>query len=674
MKATVGIDIGGTFTDVLTYGENGLIFSLKLPSAPDPSRSFKSAIAVLLSLNSQSSQLLYSTTVATNALLQNKLPRIGLIVTAGFRHMLELNRAQQENDEQAHRPLVPLECIREVDERINAQGTVQTPIAAEEAQGITTWCRQQGLTTIAVSLLHSYRNPEPERRLKKLLLTEDPTLQVILSSDVLPEFREYERTVATCLTAGLHSLMGEHLSDVIQALEGQEISTPPLIMQSSGGLQSVERVSQRPLATVFSGSSAAAVGLAQLGVACGFSNVVTFDMGGTSTDITLIQEGQPLLTTHGQVGGYPIRTPMIDVTSIGAGGGSIAQVGTDKRWHVGPLSAGAEPGPVCYGKGGSEVTVTDANLLLNRLPTSLLNGEIPLSKNAAKEALGQFGQPRHKDTVETARDILQLVNYSMCGAIRRVCTQRGLDPRESVFMAVGGAGPLHAADLATLLGMTTVCIPAHPGFAAAAGLFAANMREDFAATYPDDAPSLDLVHIAQIFTDLESKAQVAFSSEEPAENVQIFRSLEFHYAEMSTNLTIDLPQETLSDEALQQALVQFHQKHERLCGFSFQGRKDVILSTLRVVVVATRPEFPFTTRADQTAPVQPVSNRSVFFFESQGFIDCPIYSRTMLGAGASLTGPAIIEQYDSTTLVPPNFHVGVDIFGNLILTRHLPTN
>ncbi len=676
MDTTVGIDIGGTFADILVHNENGQVCHKKLPSCPAPADSFRAAFSVLLTQHLLPSTLRYSTTVATNALLQNTLPRIGLLITAGFRHILELNQPQQEGGEGSSqavpsRPVVPLEYIREVTERLDAQGNVQTPLAAEETHAIVAWCRAQNLKTIAVSLLHSYRNADHERRLQKLLLAEDPSLHVILSSDVLPELREYERTVATCLNAALQSLMGTHLKRVRHCMQESGISRPLLFMQSSGGLQSAESVGQRPLATVLSGPSAAAVGMARVGATSGFSNfsnLVTFDMGGTSTDISLIQDGRPLLTTHGQVGGYPLRTPTVDITSIGAGGGSIAQVGPDGRWHVGPLSAGADPGPACYGKGGTAATVTDANLVLQRLPTSLLEGELPLSREAAEKALFAFGQPRRKSAAQTAQDIIQLINHTMCGAIRRVCTQRSLDPRESVLMAAGGAGPLHAAELAELLGIPTVVIPAYPGFAAPLGLLGADIREDFAATYPHNASSLDPNQLTQIFTDLEQQAQAAFTQQQLPEAIrQCSRSVDFHYVDMSTHLTIDLPQGRLTSGILHHAVTQFHHKHEHVCGFSFQDRKEVSLSTLRLTAIAALPKPSLPTIAEQTGPLQPIDTRPVFFFESHGFIPCPVYTRTLLGAGASLTGPAVVEQYDSTTLIPPHCQASVDRWGNLIL-------
>ena len=674
MTTTVGIDIGGTFTDVLVYNGNGSVFHKKIPSSSDPAESLHAAFSVLRTQHLSPGTLLYSTTLATNALLQHRLPRIGLLITAGFRHILELNQPQQEPDDGSSpslpsRPVVPLEDIHEVTERLDAQGNVQISIVAEEVPAIAAWCHAQNLKTLAISLLHSARNPEPERRLRALLLAEDSSLHVLLSSDVLPEAREYERTAATCLNAALQSLLGAHLSRIGRSMQEGGLHQPPLVMQSSGGLHGGERVSQRPLTTVFSGPSAAAVAMARVGDASGFSNLVTFDMGGTSTDIALVRAGQPVLTTHGQVGGHPLRTPMVDITSIGAGGGSIAQVDPDTRWRVGPLSAGADPGPGCYGRGGTQVTVTDANLLLHRLPPSLLGGALPLSQEAAEKVLFAFGQARCKSATETAQDIVQLVNHTMCGAIRRVCTQRGLDPREATLMAGGGAGPLHAADLSALLGISTVVVPAQPGFAAPFGLFYADVREDYAAPAPPDA-TLDPQRLTHLFTQLEHQAEAALSQQSiPAAPRKFRRSADFHYVDMSTHLTLDIPQGRLTSDILHQAVTQFHHQHEQLCGFSFQGRKDVHLSTLRTTAIATRPKPALPTIAEQTGPVQPIDTRSVFFFETRGFLTCPVYIRTHLGAGAALTGPAVVEQYDATTLIPPDCRARVDQFGTLILKR-----
>ncbi len=672
---TLGIDIGGTFTDILVQNENGQIFYKKIPSAADPAESLQTAFAVLPTRNLRPSTLLYSTTLATNAVLQDRLPRVGLLITAGFRHILELNQPQQAEDDgfsspRASRPMVPLEDIHEVTERLDAQGRVQIPLAAQEIPAIAAWCQAQDLKALAVSLLHSARNPEPERQLRALLRAASPALQVRLSSDILPEQREYERTAATCLNAALQLLLETHLNRVRPVLQEHGLGRPPLIMQSSGGLHSAARVSQQPLTTVSSGPSAAAVGLARVGAASGFPDLVTFDMGGTSTDIALVQAGQPVLTTRGHVGGYPLRTPMVDITSIGAGGGSIAQVDPDTRWRVGPLSAGADPGPVCYGKGGTQVTVSDANLLLQRLPTSLLDGTLPLSKAAAEKALSAFGQARGKSALATAQDIIQLVNHSMCGAIRRVYTRRGLNPQEAVLMAGGGAGPLHAADLAALLGISTVVIPAQPGFATPFGLFCADIREDSAAPAPLGPAALDPQRLTQRFTQLEHQAQATLSQQDrSAAPGQFRRAADFHYVDMSTPLTIALPQDTLTSDILHQAVARFHHTHEQLCGFSFQGRKEVSLSSLRITAIVPRPKPALPTIAEQTGPIQPIDTRAVFFFESRGFLSCPVYARTRLGAGATLTGPAILEQYDATTLIPPDCQATVDRFGTLIVRR-----
>ena len=678
MKTWAGIDIGGTFTDVVAATERGPTLHVKLPSEAAPRDSFRAALAALHRHDVRPDRLAYGTTAATNAVLQDGLPRIGLLVTAGFRHVLELHRPHDDRGEGAfgpHRttaPLVPLEDVYEMDERLDAHGRVQRPISRAAAVEVADWCRARALRTVAVCLLHSARNPEPERRLKALLETEDPALRAVLSSDVLPEGREYERAAATCLTAALQPLLGDHLHEAACAVRESAPGGPLFVMQSSGGLQTADNVSRRPLAAVLSGPAAVAVGAARL--VPEFSDLIAFDMGGTSTDISLVRCGQPLRTTRGRLGGHPIPTPMIDITSIGAGGGSISRLGADARWHVGPHSAGADPGPACYGNGGSEPTVTDANLLLGRLPAALLDGGLELSAERARRALGRFGSARGKTAEETAGDVVRLVNYTMCGAIRQRCARRGLDPRATVLLAAGGAGPLHAAELAVLLGITRVVVPLQPGLAAAQGLLAADVRLDVSAAAPD--VGLDPDEIGRELLALEERVAHACGEIRPVSPEWRFaRSGDFHYtdettrADTTTEIGIELPTSRSTDEALPDAVDRFHAAYERMCGFSFADRKEVRLSRLSVTATGVLPKPPLPRLAKQVGHAAPVGRRPVFFFAPDGFVDCPIHQRLALGAGATLHGPAVVEQYDATTLVPPDWRVVVDEHGSLILSR-----
>ncbi len=674
MEVHLGIDIGGTFTDVLAEENGTVVYHGKIPSCSDPASSLRNALARAFAAISRPCKIRFSTTVATNALLRNRLPKTGLIITDGFRHILELARNEKAGPDVSSpslitRALVPLEYIYEIDERTNAHGAVIVPVNKRDAATIAAWCKNNQLESVAISLLHSYRNPDSERNLKTLLLGEDSSLKITLSSEVLSEAREQERTIQTCLTAALQTLFAAHLKDVTYFMRGQNVCDSPLIMQSSGGLQNLSSVRARPLTTVLSGASATVVGMSLSALCKEFSDVLMFDMGGTSTDVSLIQDGQPFMTTRGHVGHYPIKTPMIDIISIGAGGGSIAQAGPGNRWHVGPLSAGSEPGPACYNKGGTKATVTDANLILNRLPDTLLAGEIELSRDAVCAALSRFGQARRRDVQQTAQGIIQLVNHTMCGAIRQAGTKRGIQPQDSVFTAVGGAGPLHAADIATLLGIKTICIPVSPGLAAASGLLAAPISTDLASAYPNSSAPPEIMQIISLFDKLEREGRKHMIHADPTANFKYLRSLEFGYRDMSTNLLVALPSRLLTPKVLGHAIVDFHKKHEDLCGFSCEGRRKVVLSTVRLKIT-TASRRPYSPKVSAKSGLRQIkNNRSVFFFKSDGFIDCPVYDRTGLGFGTSFSGPAIVQQYDSTVTVPPGFTVNVDTTGNLIMTR-----
>ena len=678
MKTWAGIDIGGTFTDVVAATDRGPTLHVKLPSEATPSNSFRAALAALHRHGVRPDRLAYGTTAATNAVLQDRLPRIGLLVTAGFRHVLELHRPHDDRGEGAFgprrttAPLVPLEDVHEVDERLDAHGRVRRPISCVAAAEAAAWCRARDLRTVAVCLLHSARNPESERRLKALLEAEDPALRLVLSSDVLPEEREYERAAATCLTAALQPLLGDHLHEAACAVRESVPDGPLFVMQSSGGLQTADNVSRRPLAAVLSGPAAVAVGAARLVPES--SDLIALDMGGTSTDISLVRCGQPLHTTRGRLGGHPIPTPMIDITSIGAGGGSIARLGADARWHVGPHSAGADPGPACYDKGGSAPTVTDVNLLLGRLPAALLDGGLELSVEPARQALDHFGSARGKTAEETAGDIVRLVNHTMCGAIRQLCARRGLDPRATVLLAAGGAGPLHAAELAELLGITRVVVPLQPGLAAAQGLLAANVRLDVSTAAPDVGLAPD--EIGRALLALEERAAHACGEiRTVAPEWHFARSGDFHYtdgttkADTTTEIGIELPASRLIDEALPAAVDRFHAAYEQMCGFSFAGRKQVRLSRLSVTATGVLPKPPLPRLTKQAGCADPAGRRRVFFFTPDGFVDCPISQRLALGTGVTLNGPAVVEQYDATTLIPPSWRAVVDEYGSLILSR-----
>jgi N-methylhydantoinase A len=674
---TIGIDTGGTFTDVCAVDDNGRTCQKKVPSTPaDFSICFINGVEAILKehLTGHIALFLHGTTVATNALLEEQLPRIGLIVTQGFREILETTQysGHGEAESSSHRAprLVPLEYVREIDERIDAQGRVRAALDSDEIRALARWFKAQGIATVAVALLHSYANPTHEQQVKALLQAEWSELSVVLSSDVLPESHEYERTITTCLNAVLMPVIGDYLQKLQRQLRERSWLAPLLLMQSSGGLVNAQTAREKPLTTALSGPSAAVMGMAWLSTHAGLSNVITLDMGGTSTDVALVKDGMPLRTTTGQVHIYPLRMPTLDIVSIGAGGGSIASWSPEGRLLVGPHSAGAEPGPVCYARGGHSVTVTDAQLVLGRLPERLLGDALPLDRQAAEDALAVLGKKKGLSAVAIAAGIIQIANQNMCGAIRQVSVRRGHDPREYVLFAAGGAGPLHATELAELLGISTILIPLAPGLTAALGLLVADFQVDFAQTLLQREQSFDPGQISEVMTTLEQQAWSALAHEEvPERQRYLRRAFDFRYRDLSTEWTVECPPGALTDESLTQAVEQFHQLHHRICGHAYRGQREVELTKVRVAAIGIREKLSLVPLAPARETIQAVGECKVFFLAQREFLDCPIYARERFGAGTTLTGPAVVEQYDSTILVTPGWSGRVDAFGNLILQR-----
>ena len=669
MSVTIGIDTGGTFTDACAWENGTVVARTKQPSTPgDPAAGFRAAIEALLEVGrvkaADITRILYGTTVVTNALLAGEIPPIRLIITEGFREILEAIRTPEREEPAdgiagATPRLVALENVYGLRERIDADGTIRTRVAREEVRELARSCRSDP-APVAVVLLHSYRNDVHEQAVRELFADEAPDLRVVLSSEVLPEVREYERTVATCMSAALHSVIGAHLADL-------ETSDPIWVMKSSGGLGAASDVVRDPTSTILSGPSACVVGIAELARALGRKRVMSLDVGGTSTDVALIEDGRFAVTTDAAIAGYPLRTPVVDVLSIGSGGGSVAGLGADHRWHVGPKSAAAHPGPACYGAGGTEPTLCDAQLMLGRLPGALLGGSLPLSLERAEQALAEFGRARNLDARSTARGIVEIANHDMCGAIRRASVQRGKDPREYTLVAVGGAGPLHAAELAELLGLSVVIVPPHPGLAAAAGLAAADVREDFAHTLCNEETRLDMTALVRAFCRLEAGARDVFGQERYAGLAPLLeRAIDMRYVGMSSELTI--PLDDVTRVGVTKAIESFHRAFHERHGYSYRGEQRVELVHLRLSAAAHasrswRGSELFPGAPDPT----PASHRQVWF--SGTAHDTAVFSRDALGGDFLLPGPCIIEEHESTTLVPPGFSVEPDRLHNLILRR-----
>lgn len=669
MSLRTAIDVGGTFTDVLAVDGAGAFRRLKLPSAGgDLADNVRAAIGAAVNGGAPPAEVLYGTTLALNALLAHRLPTIGLVVSAGFREVLETARLPAGDGDEARRTLprrlVPLEWVSEIAARLEPDGRERTPVDEGEVAAIARRYRDADVPVVAVSLLHSYVNDAHERTVAAVFAREAPHVEVVLSADVLPELREYERTLATCLNACLVPPMRGH---VRRCLPEGAAHAPLRVMTSAGGLVGADAAVHRPLATALSGPGAAVVGMSALGRALGRENLITFDVGGTSTDCALVRDGRCATTTEGTIAGYPLRSPMLDVFTLGAGGGSLAAAGPDGRWRVGPESAGAEPGPACYGRGGETPTLTDAQLVLGRLPAALLGGALPLDADAAHEALATFGAKRGFDAARTARGLLEIATHAMCGAVRRVSVLRGHDPNAHTLVAIGGAGPLHAAELAGLLGMDTVLVPPHPGLAAPLGLLVADMRRDFVHAWGrlEDAPDVDAARDA--FAALAREADTFLAAEGIADADRCVQlGADLRYAGMLCETAIPLPGAEVDADAFAGAVDAFHDHFERLTGHSHRGQEPVEIVNLRVTAIGGR-EKPALLRplAGGSAAPAPVAHRPVGWLHHAAPLDSAVYAREALGADATVDGPAVIEQYESTVLVPPGAQARTDVWGNL---------
>ncbi len=670
----LSVDVGGTFTDVVQLGPDGKVRTFKLPS--DGAGSGGSLPAELVAAVAGQDTVLHSTTVAINSLLAGRIPRIGLIVTAGFRDILETARLPPTDAEPGPLParLVALEFVRELGARHTASGVERAPLERAEVVRLADEYRAAGIDVVAVALLHSYLNPAHERALAQIFAEIAPHITVVCSSDVLPELREYERTLACALNAALMPILNAQVR-AIEAAGGRR-SPNVWLMQSNGRLVSAAAGIRQPLGSALSGPGAAVVGMRWLAARCGFRDVITLDIGGTSTDVALIADGRYSLTTAGEVAGFALRMPMIDVLSIGAGGGSIAHAGADKRWHVGPESAGAVPGPACYGRGGKQPTLTDAQLVLGRLPEALLGGSMALERERALDVVEGFGRARGFDAERSARGILEIATHHMCGAVRRVSVQRGRDPAAHALLAVGGAGPLHAAELATLLGITTVIVPPTPGLAAAWGLLVADIGRDFTAPLGASAASLDNNAIARGFAGLVVAADRWLGAEGlSADAARYAYQLDLRYHGMSVETSIEGPADLTLTNWLGTTLERFHAHFERLSGRSWREHEDVEVVNLRLALSVagaspTPPDYRAQHDAREQMPAQ--TTRAVGFLGHPGLLGSRIVQRDALDRGTEIAGPAVIEQYESTTLVPPGWRAMLDDFDNLLLHPATP--
>ena len=682
-SCTLAIDVGGTFTDVtLADAQTGQTWITKTPSTPqDLSVGFMTGIQKVLTLGQRGPvdimRVFHGTTTATNAILEGKTAPMGLLTTKGFKYVLEIGRHDIPREGNLYgwikptRPVTP-ERIFEVRERIDVTGQVLTPFDEDDCRRAVQRLRQLGLPSVAVVFLHAYANSLHEQQAARIIAQEYPEAAVSLSSDVLPQFREFERSMATVLNAAVMPHISRYLNLLRGNLDAAQISAPLLIMKSNGGVTSAETAARQAIHTALSGPAAGVIGAVSVARSAGFSNIISIDVGGTSADICLVRDRQPEVTKEAKIGPFPLKIPIIDINTIGAGGGSIATVLAPSRLEVGPRSAGAEPGPACYGRGGEEPTVTDANLLLGRIPPSLLGGEIPLDREAARQILqNRIARPLGLGLHEAAAGIIEIIHNNMARAIRTVSIGRGHDPRQFVLVAFGGAGPLHACRLAELLDIPAIVIPPTPGVLSTSGLLSTDLKNDYMQTCYDEGPEYDLARITAVYAGLEAQALTWLRSEQvPAEAQRLIYAADLRYAHQSFELTCPMPAGQLTQALVQDLVRAFHREHRRLYSYDLPNA-PVELVNLRVTALGVLPKLmaqeSATSASDRDHAVPEL--RSVYFEQFGGFAETPCYVRQRLAPGITFDGPAIVDQDDTTTVVYPNFCAKVDAVGNLILQR-----
>ena len=676
----IGIDTGGTFTDIVSVDTlTGDTEVTKVASTPaNPAIGLLRGVNKILDAAGATTDdvlgLAHGTTVATNALLQSEINSLGLIVNAGFRHILEIARQSVPegygNSYFWVKParIVPLQFVREVGGRLDFRGNELRPLDEASVRSAAKFFRARGIRAIGICLLHSYANDAHERRTAEILTEEYPEATMSLSCVVLPEYREYERAVTTLVDAFVKPHMERYLKRVHQELGPGLQDKPFLVMQSSGGVASADQVVRKPITTALSGPAAGALGSAVVAEIAGFPDLVTLDAGGTSTDLCLIEGGKPHLTNGGSVGPFPVRIPMIDIETIGTGGGSIAFISREGHLKVGPRSAGAEPGPMCYPNGGSEPTITDANLLLGRIPPALIGGGIALDVDRARGGIAALAArlPGHMSVEQLASGIIEIANWSQANAIRQMTIQRGIDPRTFALLSFGGAGPAQSAAVMDLLGMKACIVPPNPGNLSAFGLLAVDWRTDHIVTKVMHEDAIDLADVAARYAALERAAAATLQRDGiEASRIRLVREADVRYAGQSMEVRVTAPGGTVDASFLEGLIAAFNAAHLRTFGYDYAGRQKIELVNLCVsgFGLIERPQMP--KLAERSGDATPKSSRMVYF--GAQFQDTPVYDRDSLPSGGHIIGPAVIEEFGSTSVVFPGQVVEVDPHGILVI-------
>ncbi|OGA17769.1 MAG: hydantoinase [Betaproteobacteria bacterium RIFCSPLOWO2_02_FULL_66_14] len=667
MNWIAGVDVGGTFTDLIALDPaTGEARLAKVPTTAE-----NQAFGVLQALEQlrvplrELALVVHGTTTTTNALLERKLAITGLVTTRGFRDVLELGRRTRPNSYGLRgwfEPLIPRELRLEVPERMDAEGEVVTPLDEEAVREAVRHLAARGCESLVIHFLHSYINPAHERRALEIARDLWPNGYVTAGHTVLSEYREYERGVTAAVNAAVQPILDRYLKTLADELKSRGFANDLLVMQGNGGTVSATLAAGAAVNTVMSGPASGVIAAAYSASAAGFPHAITYDMGGTSTDVGLVLDGIPQVSSELEIEyAMPVHVPMVDVHTIGAGGGSIAFLGEDGMLRVGPRSAGAHPGPMCYGRGGTEPTITDANLVLGRLNAGSLLGVAGTADVKSIEATfaQRLGKPLGLDGVGVAAAIVRIANDRMAGAIRMVSLARGHDPRDFVLFPFGGAGPLHAAALARELGIPKLLIPMRPGITNALGCVVADLRHDFVNTVNRPVQSVDLEQVRSLLAAQIAEGRALLAREGVAVNgVRLLHSADMQFQGQSHILTVALPGTDVSREALQ-AL--FDKAYWDRFGVELPEIRAVLVN-LHTAVIGLRPRLDLKVLSDRGAPQAP-RNRAAWF--EGGWRSTPVFQRH--GLPPELAGPAIIEQLDCTTVLEPGNVARVDALGNLIV-------
>jgi N-methylhydantoinase A len=673
----VAVDVGGTFTDICVLDEqNGTIEVAKVPSTPDDL--IEGVVAGVLEAGIDLRDVVlfsHGTTVATNALITRNLPPAAMVTTRGFRDVIEIRRGTKDDLWDAYKDVAPPYIRRrdrfEVTERVDYAGEIVTPLDEDDARKTAAVLRKRDVKTVAVCFINAYANPAHEQRMRQILEEELPGVTVSTSAEILPEIFEHERFSTTVANAVLSPLVSGYVRRLSDRLAENGYGGDVLLLHSGGGVMTPKLAERFAVRLAASGIAAGAIASRYLSTLCGFPNAIGLDMGGTSTDVSLVYDGEERITKEWFVEyGYPICFPSIEVLTIGAGGGSFAWIDEAGSLRNGPQSAGANPGPACYGRGNDRPTNTDANLVLGRLGEGLIGGAMTLDRAAAEQAITEHvADPLGLGLVEAAEAIIKVANANMADAVRLISIRRGYDPREFCLVAFGGAGPLHGAALARELSIPTVLVPPNPGITSALGCLLVDVRHDLSTMFLGQVGTVDTAELEAEFGKLEAEARERLRHEGvPAEQMSIQRMVDMRYVGQWRSLAIRVS----APVDLDAAAARFHAEHDREYNYRREGAPvEIYRLSVRALGVTPKPDLR-RHELDGGAP-RPHAQRQVRFDETDSPVDTPVFDRSTLPAGAVLAGPAIVEQLDSTTVVPPGWQAEVDEWLNLRLSASGPT-